>query len=377
MIYRIFLVFLFSGMLFWSSVPVFSVAPLSPPLLSSRENNSLTLGIPVDCPLRPPLEAAQSDKPLCHIAHYVDHDTSADTKDYKGGRRSYSPGYADRNFHRGIDFSLLDKKALDTANQPVMVVAAAAGTVYNVRDGQGNFTSGSGPACGNRVMINHGNNLITLYCHLSPNSLRVKNGDTVLKGQAIGAIGASGRANFPHLHFGVLEQRGDNALYLDPFLPGKSPETSPDQAIPLVRWEQGAMEKMVYRPVEIIKAGFVTEAPTRQSLRLDLRAVDTLSWNEFGPIFPFLYISGAFKGYKIAMDVRSEEGDILFSGTRILDEKPSRHMATANIRNSKSFKAFMIRDGRAPLGTLTLFYQVRTQRDDILASGSVSVRLDP
>jgi murein DD-endopeptidase MepM/ murein hydrolase activator NlpD len=63
---------------------------------------------------------------------------------------------------------------------------------------------------GNCVMIDHGQGLITLYLHLS--EIKVKEGDTVGKGQLLGLSGGTGRATAPHLHFAV-RWRGE---YLDP-----------------------------------------------------------------------------------------------------------------------------------------------------------------
>lgn len=63
---------------------------------------------------------------------------------------------------------------------------------------------------GNCVMIDHGQGLITLYMHLS--EFKVKEGETVKKGQIIGLSGGTGRATAPHLHFAV-RWHGE---YLDP-----------------------------------------------------------------------------------------------------------------------------------------------------------------
>jgi murein DD-endopeptidase MepM/ murein hydrolase activator NlpD len=63
---------------------------------------------------------------------------------------------------------------------------------------------------GNCVMIDHGQGLITMYLHLS--EIKVKEGETVEKGQNLGLSGGTGRATAPHLHFAV-RWRGE---YLDP-----------------------------------------------------------------------------------------------------------------------------------------------------------------
>lgn len=54
---------------------------------------------------------------------------------------------------------------------------------------------------GATVMIDHGLGLQTVYAHLS--RMDVQEGQQVEKGQIIGAVGASGRATGPHLHWGI------------------------------------------------------------------------------------------------------------------------------------------------------------------------------
>lgn len=52
---------------------------------------------------------------------------------------------------------------------------------------------------GNVVFINHGNNRVTVYGHLS--RINVRKGQTVAQSQNIGAVGSTGWATGPHLHF--------------------------------------------------------------------------------------------------------------------------------------------------------------------------------
>jgi len=54
---------------------------------------------------------------------------------------------------------------------------------------------------GNLLMIDHGGGLNSAFLHLS--RIDVKKGDVVRQGQLIGAIGATGRATGPHLHWGM------------------------------------------------------------------------------------------------------------------------------------------------------------------------------
>jgi len=63
---------------------------------------------------------------------------------------------------------------------------------------------------GNCVTIDHGQGLLTLYFHLS--EIKVKEGDTVKRGEIVGLSGGTGRATGPHLHVAVRWQ----GTYLDP-----------------------------------------------------------------------------------------------------------------------------------------------------------------
>ncbi len=102
-----------------------------------------------------------------------------------------------RNPHAGIDVAV-------PAGTPVH--AAGGGIV--VETGEYFFN-------GHSVYIDHGQGLVTLYCHLG--RIEVRPGDAVAAGQRIGLSGVSGRASGPHLHWTVLA----NGAAVDPrlFLP--------------------------------------------------------------------------------------------------------------------------------------------------------------
>jgi len=54
---------------------------------------------------------------------------------------------------------------------------------------------------GNTIILDHGEGLFSALSHLKPGSIKVKEGDTIEKGEIIANCGNSGRSPYPHLHF--------------------------------------------------------------------------------------------------------------------------------------------------------------------------------
>jgi murein DD-endopeptidase MepM/ murein hydrolase activator NlpD len=93
------------------------------------------------------------------------------------------PGTGDFKMHTGIDIG---------APMGATITAAAAGRV---------IFAGWESGYGNTIIIDHGGEASTLYAHCS--QIFVSNNQDVQRGQAIGAVGATGDATGPHLHFEI------------------------------------------------------------------------------------------------------------------------------------------------------------------------------
>lgn len=107
----------------------------------------------------------------------------------------------ERNPHSGLDFA---------ANRGTPIKAPAAGKVILIGDYFFN---------GKTVFLDHGQGLISMFCHLS--EIDVQLGDEIARGGHVGKVGATGRATGPHLHWNVSlnDARVDPAIFIGAFKP--------------------------------------------------------------------------------------------------------------------------------------------------------------
>lgn len=107
----------------------------------------------------------------------------------------------ERNPHSGLDFA---------ARAGTPIKAPAAGKVILTGDYFFN---------GKTVFVDHGQGLISMFCHLSHIDVAV--GDQLARGQVFAKVGATGRATGPHLHWNVSlnDTRVDPAIFIGAFKP--------------------------------------------------------------------------------------------------------------------------------------------------------------
>jgi len=111
-----------------------------------------------------------------------------------GYGRRLDPFTGRRAFHKGLDIS---------ARRGTPVQSPADGVVV--------FTGRNG-GLGKTVRIAHGFGFTTVYGHLD--TIAVQPGDTIRRGEELGALGNSGRSTGPHLHYEVhVDGEAVNPLY--------------------------------------------------------------------------------------------------------------------------------------------------------------------
>jgi murein DD-endopeptidase MepM/ murein hydrolase activator NlpD len=92
-----------------------------------------------------------------------------------------------------------------TRNHYGLDFVAHEGTpVYATGDGIVTFVQYSRTGYGNEIMLDLKFGFGTRYAHLQ--TVKVREGETIKRGQMIGTVGATGRATGPHLHYEVLFQ---------------------------------------------------------------------------------------------------------------------------------------------------------------------------
>lgn len=209
----------------------------SAPLAGAED---LRLALPLDCVVGK----------TCFIEDYVDNNPAA------GAQKDFACGINSRDAHKGTDFALLEFEAIARG---VPVLAAAPGMVLRTRDEMPDDRLMRGVteanACGNAVLLDHGQGWQTLYCHLRSGSVAVTPGERVETGDTLGMVGLSGQTNHPHVHLTVLR----DGQTVDPFRPGATGTCgAPGDTL----W----IDPPAYTPTGLITAGFSDGVPSLQAV---------------------------------------------------------------------------------------------------------------
>jgi hypothetical protein len=152
------------------------------------------LGAPVQCNLGVD----------CFVQQFPDMDAS-------GGVIDPFCGIASNDTHDGTDFRIL---SMVDVQRGVPVVAVGDGKVLRQRDGvpdrlvtsEADRAAIGNQECGNGLILDLGGGLEAQYCHLRQGSLAVKPGQSVKRGDKLGEVGASGLAQFPHIHLTIRRE---------------------------------------------------------------------------------------------------------------------------------------------------------------------------
>ncbi|MBY0280318.1 M23 family metallopeptidase [Candidatus Binatia bacterium] len=157
----------------------------------------------------------------------------------------------------------------------VEAIAAADAKVAHVTDGMPEGTPGSfAPgvtatnADGNAVILDLGGGRYALYAHLQPGSIRVREGESVKRGDVLGLVGNTGNSDAPHLHFHVMD--GPSPLASNGVPYGIDAFTVSGRAISST--DLDAELKQADRPVRVDRPG--APAKIRDALPADLAVVE-------------------------------------------------------------------------------------------------------
>lgn len=214
---------------------------------------------------------------------FVDLDPGPDMRDWMGGTHTY-------NGHKGTDYDMPENQT---------IVAAASGTVIEAEGGWPDNPKVNIPNLGlkedgNRVVIDHGYGVKTIYCHL--NKVLVTVGQRVKRGQAIALSGNTGTATRgPHLHFqvNVYKEQGEWGKHVDPYRDLNVPDSvnywtkDNDPQFPSVPDYLGPNARKLYTFKEIVslldtpdKVSIFMESNIKWDGRYD---IETAGGNEYVP----------------------------------------------------------------------------------------------
>ncbi len=310
----------------WSSIPALLIA-----LSASEPAHALELGLPAACKL------GQD----CHLMQIADRDPGPEATDFSCGGLTYDG-------HKGTDIGLSSWREMF---EGVDVIAAAPGRVLRLRDGMadrpgyrepnGDIT---GRDCGNGLVLDHGEGWTTQYCHLAQGSVAVSEGDTVERGQRLGRIGASGRADFPHVHL-TLRKGSDG---IDPFDGRLAGDPCGGATAPV--WAPEA--EITYSHGGVLSAGFVDRIPAYGEIWNEAPTLGLMS-AEADLVF-WAHFYGLRQDDALEVRITGPDGGEVVSGTHVMEKNRATEFRAVGRR---------VPSGGWPSGTYAARAQLIRDRD--------------
>ncbi|MBM3564824.1 MAG: M23 family metallopeptidase, partial [Alphaproteobacteria bacterium] len=237
--------------------------------------------------------------------------------------------------------------------------AAAAGTVLRVRDGVDDKAEPpKGQECGNGIVVDHGRGWTTQYCHLRRDSIVVKSGQPVRAGDALGMIGQSGRADFPHVHLQVAR----DGKIIDPF----KGEGAPLGGCGLGQghlWSAAALSLLTpHKPTAVFNSGIAAEEPDPAKARDGAYAGAVLR-ADAAILAVWADIYWAMAGDAVRLRMLSPAGAVLAEATRAVELTQARRFLYVGLRR---------KDAAWPAGVYKFEIVVLRTKDG--AAGEISRR---
>ena len=275
--------------------------------VSAAEAEPPELSLPIDCIIGE----------TCWLTNFVDRDPGPKHQDYRCGSLSY-------NTHKGTDIALANDAVMQAG---VSVLAAAPGRVTRIRDGEPrstlkdlqSATALRGRECGNGLVIDHGDDWTTQYCHLMAGSLSVAVGDTVQRGDKLGRVGRSGRTEFPHIHLSVRKGK----TVIDPFTGDSSTRQCNTQPSLKGLWAKPLKQGLSYPGPQPFHLGFSNSVPKIDDVR-----AGKLSETEFDATSPALVFwvesYSLAKGDQVSLSLLGPKNEVIAKSDAVLDRPFAR-----------------------------------------------------
>lgn len=229
-------------------------------------------------------------------------------QDYRCNAKTYDD-------HKGTDFAA---RSMAEVRAGIDVFAVRDGRVLRTRDGESDSLKteeqkqaiiDARRECGNAVLIDHGQSLSSIYCHLRAGSVTVKPGDEIKAGDKIAQLGHSGLADFPHLHVGMTWE----GRTIDPFT-----GLSLDQGCG--KFDQNLWSPdLDYVPFSLYDGGFSPGVPDFEAIKNGAEIPSQIPQNSEAFVF-WGAMYGVEKGDQVRLEVRDPDG-ALFADRDVVQDK--------------------------------------------------------